>query len=376
MGICPYKKKNGTLMQLKKVRVRLVAREEHAQWNGLMEEHHYLANGTMVGPQLRYVAEIGNKAVALIGFSNASLHLRARDHWIGWNDIQRDRRLGFIAQNSRFLVLPDAHVKNMASRVLSLCTQRIQQDWLDAFGQPLLLLETFTELDGKRRGTGYRAAGWQRVGETSGYSRDRNKFYTKTSAGKAVWCKELDQDACGMLSASAMPAALACHEKAVTAEFCSRKLGPERLDSLFNTLRELDEPSRRKGQRYLRSSCLAVLFCGIFAGCKGVRECVELVSSFSQSQLKALRLWRDPRTKRYKVPSHVTLWRAVAGTNPEEFEQRVLNWFNASMGGGIELIHIDGKALRATLDADQKGTFLVSAASFGAKKFSANLDHG
>lgn len=376
MAICPYKKKKGTSTLLKKVRVRLAEKDEFAQWNDLMEEYHYLANGTMVGPQLRYVAEIGRKAVALIGFSNASLHLRCRDDWIGWNDIQRDRRLGFVAQNSRFLVLPDAHVKNMASRVLSLCTQRIQKDWFDAFGQPLLLLETFTELDGKRRGTGYRAAGWRRVGETSGYSRDRNNFYTKTNEGKAVWCKELDKDVCGMLSATAMPSAHACHEKAVTAEFCSRKLGPGRLDSLFNTLRELDEPSRRKGQRYLRSSCLAVLFCGIFAGCKGVRECVEFVSSFSQPQLKALRLWRDPRTRRCKVPSHVTLWRVVAGTDPEEFEQRVLEWFNSSMGGGVELIHIDGKALRATLAGDQTGTFLVSAASFGEKKFSANGDQG
>jgi hypothetical protein len=302
--------------------------------------------------------------------------LRCRDDWIGWNDIQRDRRLGFVAQNSRFLILPEAHVKNMASRVLSLCTQRIQRDWLHAFNQPLLILETFTELDGKRRGTGYRAAGWRRVGETSGYSRDRNNFYTKTNAGKAVWCKELGNDACDMLSATVMPSALACYEKAATAEFCSRKLGPRRLDSLFNTLRELDEPSRRKGQRYLRSSCLAVLFCGIFAGCKGVRECVEFASSFSQPQLRALRLWRDPRTKRCKVPSHVTLWRAVAGTDPEEFEQLVLEWFNSSMGGGVELIHIDGKALRATLAEDQTGTFLVSAASFGDKKFSSNGDHG
>ena len=376
MGICPYKKKKGTITLLAKVRVRLIDKQENAQWNSLMQEYHYLANGNMVGPQLRYVAEIGSKAVALIGFSNASLHLRGRDDWIGWNDIQRDRRLGFVAQNSRFLVLPDAHVKNMASRVLSLCVRRISEDWLHAFGQPLLILETFTELDGKRRGTGYRAAGWQRVGETSGYSRDRNSFYTKTSGGKAVWCTELAPDAREMLSAMAMPHGHAGHEKVATAEFCSRKLGSERLDSLFNTLRALDEPSRRKGQRYLRSSCLAVLFCGIFAGCKGTRECVEFVSSFSQSQLKALRMWRDPRTKRCKVPSHVTLWRAVAGTDPEEFEQRVLEWFNSSMGGGVELIHIDGKALRATLDENQQGTFLVSAASFGEKKFSPNGDYG
>jgi len=376
MGICPYKKKKGAIMLLAKVRIRLINKQENAQWNSLMEKYHYLANGSMVGPQLRYVAEIGNKAVALIGFSNASLHLRCRDDWIGWNDIQRDRRLGFVAQNSRFLILPEAHVKNMASRVLSLCAQRIQQDWFLAFGQPLLALETFTELDGKRRGTGYRAAGWRRVGETSGYSRDRNNFYTKTNESKAVWCKELVPNAREILSSTVMPPALAIHEKKATAEFCARKLGAERLGSLFDTLREFDGTSRQKGQRYLRSSCLAVLFCGIFAGCKGVRECVEFASSFSQPQLKALRLWRDPRTKRCKVPSHVTLWRAVAGTNPEEFEQRVLEWFNSSMGGGVELIHIDGKALRATLDENQTGTFLVSAASFGDKKFSPNSDYG
>lgn len=73
----------------------------------------------MGGSQLRDVAEIGNKAEGLIGFSNASYHLSARDNWIGWNDIQRDRCLGGVVQNSRFKFLPDAHRKNMASKILS-----------------------------------------------------------------------------------------------------------------------------------------------------------------------------------------------------------------------------------------------------------------
>ena len=363
MSIKPYTKRR-TAIRLNHVRIRLIDQSENEEWNALLEKHHYLANGNMVGPQLRYVAEIGCKTVGLIGFSNASLHLSARDKWIGWNDVQRDRRLGFVVQNSRFLILPAAHRKNMASKILSLCAKRIGDDWERLFHHPVLILETFTGLDKKRRGTGYLAAGWERVGETKGYTRDRRKFYTKSGIGKGVWCKELCPKARNILSNNELPEKYAGFEKKVTSDFARRKLGAGTLDSLREVLQAFDELPRKSGQRYLTSSCLAVLFCGIFAGCKGVRECCDFVSSFSQPQLRSLRMWRDPATKRYKVPSYVTVWRAIARTDPMEFERRILSWFNKEMGGGVRLVHIDGKSLRATMDEKQNGLHVVSAASF------------
>lgn len=95
MSICPYTQKCKRSINLSRVKIRLIEADEKQEWNKLIEEHHYLSNGRMVGRQLKYVAEIGDKAVALIGFSNASYHLAARDNWINWNDIQRDRSHDF-----------------------------------------------------------------------------------------------------------------------------------------------------------------------------------------------------------------------------------------------------------------------------------------
>ncbi|MBW2741302.1 MAG: DUF4338 domain-containing protein, partial [Deltaproteobacteria bacterium] len=92
-----------------------------------------------------YVATYQNNWQALLVFSAAALKYGVRDHWIGWDFRYQYDRLNLLANNSRFLILPDSHYKNLASKVLSLCQRRIQQDWINRFGYPLLLLETFVD---------------------------------------------------------------------------------------------------------------------------------------------------------------------------------------------------------------------------------------
>src|SRR6202521_1830696 len=75
---------------------------------------------------------------------------------------------GTSANNSRFLILPDRHSPNLASRILSLCEKRLPGDWLAAFGHPLLLIETFVDPQ-RFRGTIYQAA--------IGYTWDRPKDF-------------------------------------------------------------------------------------------------------------------------------------------------------------------------------------------------------
>ena len=372
MSIKPYNKRSRLSFRLSNVKVRLITPDENKTWNSLMEKYHYLENGNMVGPQLRYVAEIGNRAVALIGFSNASYHMESRDRWIGWNDIQRERRLGFVVQNSRFLVLPDCRVPNMASKVLSLCIRRISSDWEVNFQHPVLIAETFTEVDGARRGTGYQAAGWTRLGETKGFQKDKNNFYVKTAVCKGVWGKELCSEARTILTSEKLPDEYVPFEKELSHDFARKKLGVKKLGSLFEVLCSFNETPRKRGQRYLVSSCLATVFCGVFAGCKGLRECAEFVSSFSQAQLAVLRMWRSPVSKQRQPPSYVTLWRTLAKINPVEFENKVLTWFNNDMKDELKIINIDGKSLRATIGEAQTGLHVVSAVSTGQKNFISN----
>jgi hypothetical protein len=56
-------------------------------------------------------------------------------------------------------ILPQYHVPNAASRILSLCEKRLPTDWQERFGHPLVLVETFVDPQ-RFHGTVYRASNW------------------------------------------------------------------------------------------------------------------------------------------------------------------------------------------------------------------------
>jgi hypothetical protein len=61
-------------------------------------------------------------------------------------------------------------VPHLASHILGLLARRIRNDWITKYGHPISLLETFVDRS-RFRGTCYRAANWQCVGQTQGRSR-------------------------------------------------------------------------------------------------------------------------------------------------------------------------------------------------------------
>ena len=124
-----------------------------------MDTHHYLGALPKIGHSLWYVACCKKEWQALISFSAAAWKCAARDQWIGWHFRYQYDRLHLIANNSCFLILPEHHYPNLASRILSLCERHIFQDAQKHFGYPLLLLETFVNPQ-YFHGTIYRAANW------------------------------------------------------------------------------------------------------------------------------------------------------------------------------------------------------------------------
>src|SRR6266567_226344 len=82
-----------------------------------MRQHHYLGALPKISETLWYVASWGEAWVALVSFSASALKCAVRDGWIGWDFRQRYRRLKLVANNSRFLILPEWHVPNLGSRV-------------------------------------------------------------------------------------------------------------------------------------------------------------------------------------------------------------------------------------------------------------------
>jgi hypothetical protein len=135
-----------------------------------MQEHHFLGAPPKISETLWYVATFANQWGALLSFSGAALKCSARDRWIGWDFRHQCDRLKLITTNSCFLILPERHFPNLASRILSLCHKRLSADWQAIFGHPIVLLETFV-VPQRFTGTIYKAANWIYVGETKGFRR-------------------------------------------------------------------------------------------------------------------------------------------------------------------------------------------------------------
>ena len=151
------------------IHLRRIPRAERGAWNELVGQHHYLGNGTMVGEQLGCVAEHRGKWVALLGWSAAACHLKGRDSWIGWNDNQRKGRLHLVAHNARFCLLTQAgEHPNRASYVMGLNWARLSADWQQAYGHPILVAESFVDLQ-LFRGTSCKATDWKALGATAGF---------------------------------------------------------------------------------------------------------------------------------------------------------------------------------------------------------------
>ncbi len=178
---------------LAEIRVRPVEHSEEARYQSLMAEHHYLGALPKIGETLWYVATWRDQWVAQISMSGAALKCGVRDRWIGWDFRSQYGRLNLIANNSRFLILPDGHRPNVGSRVLSLVERRITDDWQARFGHPLFLLETFVD---PRRFYGgvYRAANWMELGLTQGYRRIHQGYSDTADAPKRVFIRPLYHD--------------------------------------------------------------------------------------------------------------------------------------------------------------------------------------
>lgn len=146
---------------------RVRSREESAYWNSLIDEYHYLGYKPLPGAQVRYLIRWDGGDLGAIGFSAAAWKVGVRDRWIGWDALSREKGLRMIVNNARFLVLPNIRVKNLASRVLSLCARRIRVDFLETYKYEPVLFETFVE-KGRYSGVCYRAANWLYLGDTKG----------------------------------------------------------------------------------------------------------------------------------------------------------------------------------------------------------------
>ena len=159
---------NGSVGALSGLRLSPVTDKQASRlWNGLIERYHYLGYTPLPGAQLRYLIESDPGLLGALGFGAAAWKVAARDRWIGWEASVREAHLQRVLNNARFLLLPWVRVRNLASKVLARSARQVADDFAARYGERPVLLETYVELP-RFRGSCYRAANWQYLGETAG----------------------------------------------------------------------------------------------------------------------------------------------------------------------------------------------------------------
>jgi hypothetical protein len=175
------------------LRVRPIVAEERLGWRLYIERYHYLGDRPMVGEHLLYAAFLDGELVALIGWASAAFRAPLREAYVGWDEATKRRRLHYVANNIRFLILPWVRVRHLASKILAANLRRLSADWQRVWKHPLLLAETFVDTT-RFRGTCYRAANWLYLGETAGRSK-RGNNYSRGGTRKALFVYPLRRHA-------------------------------------------------------------------------------------------------------------------------------------------------------------------------------------
>ena len=341
---------------LAQVRVRLIESDEKAAWDALITERHYLKNAHLVGRQLRYVAELDEQWIALLGWNVAAYHLKGRDAWVGWTIEQLLQRRKFIVQNSRYLLLTDqGSCPNLASRVLSLCCRRLSQDWEAAFGHPVLATESF--IDPQRFSGGcYRAAGWEILGQTQGSRRHHRDFYLDDGTPKELWVRSLHPNARKWLSAPTMPPRFERH--ADPAMHCSYTAAEFR--SLWERFNRMLDPRKRKGRLHGLASILTICALGTLCGARGTRAIADFAEYLNPTQLRLLRCYYSKARGRYEPPSEPTIRRVLENVSAADFDREIAAWL-AEQDGPIRRLAVDGKTVKKAKNKDGRALHLVAA---------------
>lgn len=165
-----------------------------------IHRYHYLGYRVPFGAQLRYFVRsrhFPERILACLLFTSAAWKMAPRDRWIGWSDSARRSNLPRVVNNSRFLILPWVQVRELASKILSLATQQIQEDWFSVYQVQPLLLESLVDT-ARFPGTSYRAANWIHMGTTQGRGR-MDRYQTARRHPKEIFLYPLHPRACEFL---------------------------------------------------------------------------------------------------------------------------------------------------------------------------------
>jgi len=343
-------------LNLQEIVVRLVRPSEEPHYQEQMQKHHYLGFLPKIGETLWYVASWHDEWVGLLNFSTPAWKCAARDRWIGWDFRHQYDRLHLVTNNSRFLILPEYHIPNLASRILSLCRKRLRGDWQKSFGHPVVLMETFVDPQ-RFQGTVYKASNWLYVGKTKGFRRTRQGYSATAQLPKMVFLKPLQANAQSLLSRSIL-------------QPLYRKGGPkimlkaEQMRSLPYFFRDIPDPRRAQGRRHPLPTVLAIASGAILCGMRGYRAISDWAKSLGPKARERFDCRRE--NGRYLVPSPSIIRDVLIRVDPVHLDRALQRW-NQAYGKEDQSLAIDGKTMRNAVDEQGHQTHIMSVVGHQSK---------
>jgi hypothetical protein len=341
---------------LRKVHVRPILDGEKAEWDAIIANEHYLGNARMAGRTLRYVAELDGQWVALIGWGSSAYHLRARDEWIGWSDLQRRERLSLVVGNLRFLCRADrGEFPNLASRVLALNLARLESDWQEIYGYPPLLLETFVDLE-RYAGTCYKASNWIELGKTAGYRRSAVDYYEAHDKPKRLFTRELHPEAREWLCAETLPE---IYTPALSNLEPQSPLVVKEWGSLFACFQSIPDP-RASNRRYKIGTLLSIVASALMCGISSYEGLERFGRRLSPAQRNRLRCPKDKKTGAFECPCANTYGKLFDQMNLEIFDQKLGEWISSLDPERGKELALDGKTLKGTAGPEGRAIALLA----------------
>jgi hypothetical protein len=294
--------------------------------------------------------------VALLSFSAAAWKCSARDRWIGWSSRHQYDRLKLIANNSRFLILPDWHLPNLGSRILSMCQKRLPCDWQNTFGHPLVLLETFVDPE-RFHGTVYRAANWLCVGHTRGFRRTGKGYSPRTHTPKMVFVRPLQANARELLSGAFL-------ESTFRTGGAKTMITAEQMRSLPQFFSHIPDPRRVQGRRHRLPTVLAIAAGAVLCGMRGYKAIADWANSLGQKARERFRCRVE--NGRCVVPSEYVIRDVLIRVDPLHLDRALQHW-NETYGEQDRSLAIDGKTMCNAIDEQGYQTHIMSAIGHQSK---------
>ena len=325
------------------LQIRQWREDEYDEFCQILTEHHYLGSPDRRQIMLGQCVFFGEKLVALFTWTHACQALQGRDEFVGWDNRTRTRRLAFVIQNNRFLLLTPAGTTNIASHLLAKSTKSIVPLWKERFGITPLLAETFVNPE-RFTGGCYKGAGWTDIGNTKGYARYGCDFFTEHGKPKMLWLKLLSPNACADLRDPSVP--LEGEKKRAPGKL---PISSKQAESLTKALRSVKDPRARRGRQFPLSAMLSTAILALCCGAKSVSDIFRFCQDLTSPQRLNLGFWSNPKAPKVVPPPGESCWRDVLSRVDCNELATALNTWRLSQIEIPELLSIDGKVIGANL---------------------------